>query len=111
MKRSASILAFALLLALASCACAISVEEEVRVGRQVMAELRSLNLTADPALADIGQRLSQVVARSELPWTFWVIEDWHTYNAFAAPGGFVFITRTYFEKLSEDEAATVDIRL
>lgn len=107
MKRSASILAFALLLALASCAWAISVGDEVRVGRQVMAELRSLNLTADPALADIGQRLSQVVARSELPWTFWVIEDWHTYNAFAAPGGFVFITRTYFEKLSEDEAAFV----
>ena len=107
MKRSAYIPVFALLLALASSAWAISVEEEVRVGRQVMAELRSLNLTADPALADIGQRLSQVVTRTELPWTFWVIEDWRTYNAFAAPGGFVFITRTYFEKLSEDEAAFV----
>jgi len=107
MKRSASILTFGLLLALASRASAISIEEEVRVGRQVMAELRSLNLTPDPALADIGQRLSQVVARSELPWTFWVIEDWRTYNAFAAPGGFVFITRAYFEKLGEDEAAFV----
>jgi len=72
-----------------------------------MMEMRSLNLTADPALAEIGQRLSQVVERTELPWRFWVIEDWRTYNAFAAPGGFVFITRTYFEKLNEDEAAFV----
>ena len=107
MRHSASILASTLLLVLASCAWAVSVEDEVRVGRRVMAEMRSLNLTADPALAEIGQRLSQVVDRTELPWRFWVIEDWPTYNAFAAPGGFVFITRTYFEKLNEDEAAFV----
>ena len=107
MRRSPSILASALLLVLASCAWATSVEQEVEVGRQVMMEMRSLNLTADPALAEIGQRLSQVVERTELPWRFWVIEDWRTYNAFAAPGGFVFITRTYFEKLNEDEAAFV----
>jgi len=107
MRRSTSILASVLLLVLASCAWATSVEEEVQVGRRVMMEMRSLNLTADPALAEIGQRLSQVVERTELPWRFWVIEDWRTYNAFAAPGGFVFITRTYFEKLNEDEAAFV----
>jgi len=107
MRRSASILASALLLVLASCAWAVSVEEEVQVGRRVMMEMRSLNLTADPALAEIGQRLSPVVDRTELPWRFWVIEDWRTYNAFAAPGGFVFITRTYFEKLNQDEAAFV----
>ena len=76
MRHSASILASTLLLVLASCAWAVSVEDEVRVGRRVMAEMRSLNLTADPALAEIGQRLSQVVDRTELPWRFWVIEDW-----------------------------------
>jgi hypothetical protein len=36
-----------------------------------------------------------------------VIEDWKTYNAFAAPGGFVFITRVYYAKLNDDEAAFV----
>ena len=107
MRRSTSILASALLLVVASCAWAVSVEEEVAVGRRVMMEMRSLNLTADPVLAEIGQRLSPVVDRTELPWRFWVIEDWRTYNAFAAPGGFVFITRTYFEKLNEAEAAFV----
>ncbi|HUU53309.1 MAG TPA: M48 family metalloprotease [Armatimonadota bacterium] len=106
-RRSAYILASMLLLTFAARAWAASVEEEVRVGRQVMGEVRSLGLVADPALQEIGQRLSGVVARQDLPWHFWVIEDWRTYNAFAAPGGFVFITRTYFEKLNEDEAAFV----
>jgi Zn-dependent protease with chaperone function len=91
----------------APAASGLSVEEEVRVGREVMAEMRSLRLTADPSLQEEGQRLAQVVQRQELPWRFWVIEDWDTYNAFAAPGGFVFITRTYYEKLSGDEAAFV----
>jgi hypothetical protein len=90
-----------------STAWGISLEGEVRVGRQVMQELRPMGLTSDPALHSIGTRLSGVVQREDLPWRFWVIEDWQTYNAFAAPGGFVFITRTYFEKLSEDEAAFV----
>ncbi len=94
-------------LVLAPPAIGISVEEEVRVGREVMAEMRSLQLTADPSLQEKGRRLAQVVQRQELPWRFWVIEGWDTYNAFAAPGGFVFITRTYYEKLSEDEAAFV----
>jgi len=88
-------------------AAAMSLEDEVGLGRRVMAELRPMGLTADPALIEIGQRLSGVAARQDLPWTFWVIEDWPIYNAFAAPGGFVFITRTYFQRLSADEAAFV----
>jgi Zn-dependent protease with chaperone function len=95
------------LFVIASAASAISVEEEVGVGQAVMAEMRPFRLTADPALQQEGERLSEVVQRQELPWRFWVVEDWDTYNAFAAPGGFVFITRTYYEKLSEDEAAFV----
>ncbi len=66
-----------------------------------------MGLRTDPSLDRIGRRLSEVVKRKDLPWRFWVIEDWHTYNAFAAPGGFVFITRIYYEKLNDDEAAFV----
>jgi hypothetical protein len=72
-----------------------------------MAEMRDLNLTSDESLDRIGERLAGVVTRKELPWRFWVVEDWKTYNAFAVPGGFVFITRVYYEKLSDDEAAFV----
>ena len=86
---------------------AVSLEEEVRLGTRVMAEVRPFELTADPALTAIGERLAAVVERQEVPWRFWVVEDLNKYNAFAAPGGFVFITRSYLKELSEDEAAFV----
>ena len=95
------------LLAGALPAWALSVEDEARMGREVMADLRRFGLTADPALDEIGSRLAAVVERKDLPWRFWVIEELEIYNALAAPGGFVFITRAYYEKLNEDEAAFV----
>lgn len=81
--------------------------DEVGVGKRVMAEARPLGLTDDPSLDAIGKRLGAVVTRKDLPWRFWVIENLKEYNALAAPGGFVFITRVYYEKLNDDEAAFV----
>ncbi|UCC67051.1 MAG: M48 family metallopeptidase [Armatimonadota bacterium] len=86
---------------------AAPVEEEVGVGKAVMSQVRRFGLTADPTLAAVGDGLSEVVNRKDLPWQFWVIEDLASHNAFAAPGGFVFITRNYYEKLSDDETAFV----
>lgn len=100
-------LLIAVLIAAAAPAGAISVEDEIRVGRAVMAEVRGLELREDRALSAIGNRLVEHAERQDLPWRFWVIENLHSYNAFAAPGGFVFITRNYFMKLSTDEAAFV----
>jgi Zn-dependent protease with chaperone function len=97
----------AILLSLPCWGWASSVEEEVRLGRRVMEEVRPMDLRADPSLQRIGERLTGVVKRKDLPWRFWVIEEWKTYNAFAAPGGFVFITRIYYEKLNDDETAFV----
>jgi len=105
--RRVVILVLSLVLAASSAAWGISPEEEVEVGHRVMEEFRSLELTSDPALNEVGARLSGVLQRQELPWRFWVIEDSPTYNAFAAPGGQVFITRTYLEKLNDDEVAFV----
>ncbi len=108
MKRYAGTIALAVsVLGAPGVAWALSMENEVRAGRQVMAEVRPMGLTGDPALDGIGRRLAGAVQRQDLPWRFWVIEGLDTYNAFAAPGGMVFITRKYYEKLSEDEAAFV----
>jgi len=96
-----------LVVALASPSFGLSLEDEVRIGREVMADVRHFGLTADPSLDEVGKRLSEVVERQELPWRFWVIEGMESYNAFAAPGGPVFITRKYYEKLSVDEVAFV----
>src|SRR5690606_18715333 len=50
----------------------------------------------DPALQAYVQRLGEEIARDserpELPWTFGVLDD-PTPNAFALPGGYVFVTR------------------
>jgi Zn-dependent protease with chaperone function len=88
-------------------AWALTLPEEVRLGKQVAVEVRPLGLTRDPSLDAIGARLAPVMQRKELTWRFWVVEGMKDFNAFAAPGGFVFITRPYYEKLDGDEAAFV----
>lgn len=101
-------LSLALLLPLPSgLARAAAGPDEVTLGKQVVAEVRPLGLTTDASLSALGKRLTGVVKRRELPWRFWVVEDMKEYNVFAAPGGFVFITRSYYEKLNDDETAFV----
>lgn len=75
----------------------ISESQEIEMGRQsAAAAVTQLGLVNDPALQDYVKQLGNVLAaqseRPELPWEFGVIDD-ATPNAFAAPGGFIFITR------------------
>jgi len=49
----------------------------------------------------VGRWLASQSSRPELPWTFGVI-DTPEVNAFAAPGGFILITRGLYELLSSD---------
>jgi len=49
----------------------------------------------------VGRWVAQQSSRPELPWTFSVI-DTPEVNAFAAPGGFILITRGLYELLSSD---------
>jgi len=86
---------------------ALSPGDEWRLGKQVVAKVRPLGLTQSPALDAIGARLAKTMQRQDITWHFWVVEDMKEFNAFAAPGGFVFISRPYFEKLDTNEAAFV----
>jgi len=49
----------------------------------------------------VGRWVASQTSRPELPWTFGVI-DTPEVNAFAAPGGFVLMTRGLYELLSSD---------
>jgi predicted Zn-dependent protease len=65
----------------------------------------------DPALADYVNRLGRSIAgvghRTDINYEFFIV-DTDEVNAFAAPGGFVFITRGMMEEAeSEDEIAGV----
>ncbi len=55
----------------------------------------------------IGRWVASQTSRADLPWTFGVI-DAPEVNAFAAPGGFILVTRGLYELLSSDsEVAAV----
>jgi predicted Zn-dependent protease len=90
----------------------ISEGQEVELGTQVAADVeRSLGLVDDPALQeyveDIGQRMARDSERPELPWSFGVIDD-PTPNAFAVPGGYIYVTRGMMSLMnSEAELAAV----
>lgn len=86
----------------------ISEEQEIVLGAQAAEEVRqSLGLVEDEALqryvSDVGMKLAKVSERPELPWSFQVVDD-ATVNAFALPGGFIFVTRglvTYLRNEAE----------
>ena len=86
--------------------------EELALGPQIAGRI----LGARPLWNDAGaqQRVNRVgrwvasqTSRPELPWTFGVI-DTPELNAFAAPGGYILVTRGLYELLSSDgEVAAV----
>jgi predicted Zn-dependent protease len=87
-------------------------EKEVQIGKDLSASLLGTTpLVDDPAVQNyvnrIGRWLALQTERPDLPWTFAVI-DTDTVNAFAAPGGYVFVTRGLFLMLrNEAELAGV----
>jgi predicted Zn-dependent protease len=87
-------------------------QKEIQMGNEADAEiLDSVGLYDDPDLQDYIQDLgSQLAAQSErpnLPWTFKVLDD-SAVNAFALPGGHVYITRGLLTHL-ETEAEVAEV--
>lgn len=87
---------------------ATEIAEGAKAHEQVLAEY---GVYDDPQLQayvdEIGQRLAQRSHRSELPWTFTVVDS-PEINAFALPGGYIYITRGLMAHLdSEAELAAV----
>lgn len=75
----------------------MSEAEEIAYGRQADVEIRhEMGVYEDARLqryvADIGHRLAQLSHRPHLPWSFTVV-DHPAVNAFALPGGYIYITR------------------
>jgi predicted Zn-dependent protease len=84
----------------------VPLEDEVALGREVAGNL----LGASPLVSDTGlqryvNRVGRWVAaqsgRPDLRWVFGVLES-NDINAFAAPGGYVFITRGLYARLKDE---------
>jgi predicted Zn-dependent protease len=90
----------------------VSEEQEIQMGQQAAQEAaQSIGLVDDEALQQYVQRVGAEIAshteRPELPWTFRVVDD-PTPNAFALPGGFIFVTRGLMDLMAnESQLATV----
>jgi predicted Zn-dependent protease len=122
MKVRSRFLAMPLLLALGACAVnpatgkrqlmLVSESQELAMGKeydqQIVAEM---GLYDDPTLAAYIQKLGLQMAvlseRPQLAWTFRLVDD-PVVNAFAVPGGYIYITRGIMSQLeSEAQLASV----
>ena len=90
----------------------ISESEEIQLGQETDAEVvAGLGLYEAEALSalveEVGASLAAQSERPGLPWTFRVLDD-PTVNAFALPGGYVYVTRGLLVHLSsQHELAAV----
>jgi len=75
----------------------MSEAQEIALGQQMDAEVRrQMGVYNDPELQryveSVGTKLARASQRPELPWHFTVVDE-PAVNAFALPGGYIYITR------------------
>lgn len=101
------IVAFALLAITVACAVnpatgrrelmLVSEQQEIQMGREADPQVAAAYGLVDDAelqayVSDIGQRMARISERPDLPWSFKVVDE-PGVNAFALPGGFIYVTR------------------
>ncbi|MGH7465654.1 MAG: M48 family metalloprotease, partial [Longimicrobiales bacterium] len=90
----------------------ISEAQEIQMGQEAAQQAeQAIGLVDDQALQNYVHRIGIAMAgqseRPNLPWTFRVVDD-PTPNAFALPGGYIFVTRGLLALMrTEAELATV----
>jgi predicted Zn-dependent protease len=90
----------------------VSESQEIQMGQQYDSQVvATIGVYPDPIwqryIQQFGARLAATTERPNLPWTFRVVDD-PAVNAFALPGGFVYVTRGLLAHLtSEAELAAV----
>lgn len=83
-----------------------SKEEEISLGREIAGNLLgAAPLVKDEALQkyvnSVGRWVASQSERPDLPWRFGVIES-EDLNAFAAPGGYIMLTKGLYRKLNNE---------
>ncbi|MFC1737611.1 M48 family metalloprotease [Planctomycetota bacterium] len=88
-------------------------QQEVEIGRKYAPQIEEQmggkieNVTLQNYLDNVGQKIARVSHTRQWEYHFYALED-KSVNAFALPGGYVFITRGMLEKLnSEAQLASI----
>ena len=83
-------------------ACGVSQQQEVELGAQQAQQVNAqLPIITDPVvnryLNILGDSLARVTSRADLNWHFYMVNS-NDFNAFALPGGFIYINRGVAER-------------
>lgn len=89
----------------------ISEDSELAMGKKLADEVIKENKliednTVVSALLQVAHEIARVCDRSNLTYHFYVIDN-EEMNAFALPGGYIFVHKGLFDKVSRDELAFV----
>jgi predicted Zn-dependent protease len=93
-------------------ACGISQQQEVQMGVEYAQQINAqLPIVQDPELNRyinvLGDSIARLTSRRDLDWQFFIV-DAKDVNAFAVPGGFVYVNRGLIERADQmDELAGV----
>src|SRR6266850_4971153 len=83
-------------------ACAISQQQEVQMGQEYAQQINAqLPIIQDPEINRyvnvLGDSIARLTSRRDLDWQFFVVDSKEV-NAFAVPGGFVYVNRGLIER-------------
>jgi predicted Zn-dependent protease len=90
----------------------VSESQEIQMGQQAAQDVaQSIGLYNDSKVqtyvATLGKRMAAQSERPNLPWEFHVVDD-ASVNAFALPGGFIYVTRGLMTSINDEaELASV----
>ena len=89
-------------LALSLAGCAVSTQQEVQLGADYAAQInQQLPIVNDPEInryiTVLGDSIARLADDRDLSWRFFVV-DAPEVNAFAVPGGFIYVTRGLIER-------------
>ncbi|HET7456948.1 MAG TPA: M48 family metallopeptidase [Gemmatimonadaceae bacterium] len=112
MRRTLTAAALSVGLMLGTGACAVSQQQEIEMGQQYAQQINAqLPIISDPEINRyinvLGDSIAHLTARGDLDWHFYVVDSKEV-NAFAVPGGFVYVNRGLIERTTEmDQLAGV----
>jgi predicted Zn-dependent protease len=92
--------------------CGISQQQEVQMGQEYASQINAqLPIIQDPELNRyinvLGDSIARLTSRADLDWHFFIVDSKEV-NAFAVPGGFVYVNRGLIERTDRmDEVAGV----
>jgi predicted Zn-dependent protease len=90
----------------------VSESQEIQMGQEAAQQVaQSIGYYDDPQVqayvSGIGMKMAKASERPNLPWEFHVVND-ASVNAFALPGGFIYVTRGLMTSINDEaELATV----